>query len=270
MAYSTSSTFSIAAGSPPQVVGAFNKFEMHATPKYPCGYKVETADGSVYRYGHFGDDTVMGRLVSQDISESSAILNAITVIVPGSTVSTTDGTLGSYYVQGTIASIAVDQYAGGKFVTIDNTGQGYTYDILGNTATGDPTSGDIRIHLAQPLQVALVGATDVAVIGNLYANLETATAATDIAITGVTCSSMDVSAAAWGWIQTWGVVGCLQDGTCAIGDICTLSDGTSGAYQTAAGGGTDITDLVAEAIVGYQLITGATNGEGVLYLQLGR
>jgi hypothetical protein len=269
MAVSTSSKFSIAAGAVPSVVGAFDKFEMHATPKYPCGYKVELADGSVSRYGHFGADTAQGRLVSQDISESSAILNAITVVAPASAVTITDGTIGSRYVEGTIASIAVDQYAGGKLLVVDNTGQGYTYDIVGNTATGDPASGNLRIELAQPLQVALDATSDVLVLGNLYANLEIATAASEIAIVGVTCANMDVSEAAWGWIQTWGVVACLQDGTCAIGDICTLSDGTSGAYQTAAGGGTQIADLVAEAIVGYQLITGATDGEGCLYLQLG-
>jgi len=269
MAYSTDSRFSVAAGSTPQVVGPFDKFEMHATPKYPCGYKVEVVDGSVYRYGHFGADTAQGRLVSQDISESTAILNAITVIVPASANTVTDGTLGSKYIQGTIASISINQYAGGKLLVVDNTGQGYTYDIVGNTATDDPASGDIRIELAQPLQVALVATSDVLVMGSLYANLEIATAATDIAIVGVTCSNMDVSAAAYGWIQTWGVVACLQDGTCAVGDIVTLSDGTSGAYQTAAGGGTTIGDLIAEAIVGYQLITGATDGEGCLYLQLG-
>ena len=269
MAYSTSSRFSNAAGSPPQVVGAFDKFEMHATPKYPCGYKVETADGAVYKYSHFGDDTAQGRLAAVDASESSAALNTITVVVPTSAVTTTDGTAGSYFIEGTIASIAVNQYAGGKLVICDNTGQGYTHDVLGNTATGDPASGNIRIQLAQPIQVLLAADSDVLLQGNLYANLEIATA-TDIVLAGVTCANMDVSAAAWGWVQTWGPVGCLQDGTCAIGDICTLSDGTSGAYQTAAGGGTDMTDLVSEAIVGYQLITGATDGEGLLYLQLDR
>lgn len=270
MAYSTSSRFNIAAGSRPQVVGAFDKFEMHATPKYPCGYTVDTADGCVYKYAHFGADTAQGRLVSQDISESSAILNAITVVAPASAQTTTDGSIGSYYIEGTIASIAVDQYAGGKLVVLDNTGQGYTYDIVGNTATNDPATGNIRIKLAQPLQVALDATSDVGVLGNMCANLEIATAATDIALAGVTCSNMDVSEAAWGWIQTWGPVGCLQNGTCAIGDICTLSDGVSGAYQTAAGGGTDITDLVAESIVGFQLMTGATDGEGILFLQLNR
>ena len=269
MAYSTDSRFSVAAGSPPQVVGPFDKFEMHATPKYHCGFKVEAADGSIYRYGHFGADVAAGRLVAQDTSESTAVLNAITVIVPASAETTSDGTLGSKYIQGTIASIAVNQYAGSKLLVVDNAGQGYTYDVVGNTATGDPTTGDIRIEIAQPLQVALTATSDIIVMGNIYANLEVATAGADVAMVGVNCSAMDVSAAAYGWLQTWGVVACLQDGTCAIGDIVTLSDGTSGAYQTAAGGGTDITDLVAEAIVGYQLVTGATDGEGCLYLQLG-
>ena len=270
MAYSLSSRFDIAAGATPTVVGTFDKFEMHANPQFHNGYTVKTADGCIYKYAQFGADVAAGRLVAQDTSESSAALNAITVIVPASAVDTTDGTIGSYHIQGTIASIAKDQYQGGKLLTIDNAGQGYTYDILGNDATDSTATGDIRITLAQPLQVALTATSDVLVVGNMYSNLEIATAATDIALAGVTCAAMDVSAAAWGWVQTWGPVACLQDGVVAIGDVCTVSDGTDGAYQVGGGGGSLVADFVAESIVGYQLITGATDGEGALFLQLDR
>jgi hypothetical protein len=257
MAISTSSKFSIAAGSPPQVVGAFDKFAKDATPKYPCGYKVEMADGTIYRYSHFGEDTAVGLVVAADISESSQADIADEIIAPASCVTTTDGTIGSYYIEADLASVTVDQYAGAKLLILDDTGTGYTYDIVGNTATDDPASGNIRIQLAQPLQVALDATTDIGIRGNRYANLESADPS-DIDLAGVSCSAMDVSEAAWGCIQTKGVVAILADGTIDDGDVITLSDGVAGAVQTMAGGGTAISDAVSEPIIGFCVETGAS------------
>jgi hypothetical protein len=257
MAVSTSSKFSIAAGSPPQVVGAFDKFAKDATPKYPCGYKVEMADGTVLRYAHFGDDVNRGVLVSQDLSESSLVETDGEVIAPASCVNTSDGTIGSYFIEANLASVTVDQYAGAKLLILDDVGAGYTYDIIGNTATNDPATGNIRIQLAQPLQVALDATTDIGIRGNRYANLETADAA-DIDLAGVSCSAMVVTTAAWGWIQTKGVVAILADGTIDDGDIITLSDGTAGAVQTIGGGGTTAADLVSEPIIGFCVETGVS------------
>jgi len=268
MAVSTSSKFSIAAGAVPSVVGAFDKFEMHATPKYPCGYKVELADGTVLRYAHFGADLNRGVLVSQDLDESSLVETDNAVLAPASCVTTTDCTLGSRYVEMTLASTTVDQYAGGKFLTTDGTGIGYTYDILGNTATNDPATGTIRIELAQPLQVALDATTDVAIQGSMYANLEIATT-TDTSIAGVSCSTMDVSEQAWGWIVTKGVVGILADDTTPEdGEIVTLSDGTAGAVQVLAGGGTTVADIVSDPIVGFCLTNSDSAGQAVCKINL--
>lgn len=265
MAVSTSSVFSIAAGSPPQVVGAFDKFAKDATPKYPCGYKVETACGDVYRYCHFGADVNRGVLVSQDLSESSLADDDNHVIAPASCVTKTDGTVGSYYLEATLTA-TVDQYAGAKLLTTDDTGEGYTYDILGNTATNDPATGNIRIHLAQPLQVALDATTDISIRGNRYANLEIATT-TDEVVAGVTCSTMDVSEQAWGWVQTKGQVGILQDGTIALGDMVALSDGTSGAVHVIGGGGTLATDLT-EPLIGFCSDPGDSSGHGGFVINL--
>jgi hypothetical protein len=259
MAYSTLSRMSNAAVGVPQIAGAFDKFQMDKTPKFNIGYKVEAADGSVYRYGHFGADTNRGVLVSQDLSESSLVDTDNEVIAPASCVDTTDGTIGSRFIEIDMDSVTAGQYAGGKLITTDDTGEGYTYDIVGNTATGVPQAGNFRMELAQPLQVALDATTDIAIVGNKYSNLETAST-TDIAVAGVSCSTMDVSEAAWGWIQTKGVVGILADGTVDDGDIITLSDGTAGAVQTIAGGGTDVADLVGEPIVGFCIDEGDNGG----------
>ncbi len=271
MAYSTSNSFGSTANPVPQLAGPFNKFSIHTTPKYAIGFKVEQADGSVYRYGHFGAATNRGVLVSQDLSESSVADTDNSVIAPASAVAvagdnTQVGAIGSRYVQFTLAAASVNQFAGGKLVVTDDTGEGYTYDILGNTATDNPATGDIRITLAQKLQVALTTTSDVAIFGNPYSNLEPATAGTDEVPVGVACAVM--AASNWGWIQTKGIVGILQDGTIALGDVVALSDGTAGAVHALAGGGTDVADAISEPVVGFCVDPGDTTGHGVFKINL--
>lgn len=252
--------------------GTFNKFDLHATPKYALGFKVEQADGSVYRYAHMGAATNRGLLVAQDLSETSVADTDNSVIAPASAVAVAGetlkpGALGSTYVQFTLASATANQYRGGKLIVTDDTGEGYTYDIIGNTATDDPATGDIRIRLAQPLQVALDTTSDVSIRGNQYSNLEGATAGTDEVPAGVTCSTT-TAALPYGWIQTKGIVGILQDGTINLGDVVTLSDGVTGAVQTLGGGGTDVADIITEPIVGYCVDPGDNTGHGGFKIDL--
>ena len=259
----------------PQVAADFDKFEKNATPKWAAGTKIETADGSVYRYCHFGDDVNRGVFVSQDLDESSKTDTDNAIIAPGSAVAAPDsninvGAIGSRFVQITLGSTSAGQYAGGKFCPTDDTGIGFTYDIRSNTATDDPASGDIRIELHQKLQVAVAADTDFAIAGNLYANLEIATAATDIAVAGVTCSTMDVSAAAYGWVQTKGVVSVLQDATTVvIGDAVALSSATSGAVAVFGGSAASVGDIPDEEMVGTMLIVGGSGGHSVIKLNIG-
>src|SRR3990167_6508168 len=173
--------------------GQFNKFDLHATAKYPLGFKVEQADGSIYRYAHMGAATNRGLVVAQDLSESSTADTDNAIIAPASAVAVSGitakpGALGSYYVEITLASVTTNQFRGGKFGTTDDTGEGYTYDIIGNTATDNPASGTIRIELAQPLQVALDTSTDFSIVGPRYGNLEACTT-TDEHPAGVTCAT---------------------------------------------------------------------------------
>ncbi len=246
----------------------FSIYDKDATAKFAIGTRLERQDGNVYVYSHFGADVNRGVLVAVDASESSVVDTDNVIIAPASAQTTTDGTLGSKFIEITLASVTANQFSGGYFVTTDDTGEGYTYRIKGNTATDDPASGNFRLELHEPLQVAVDGTTDFAIQGSLYANLEIATAATDIALAGVTCQTMDVSEQAYGWVCVKGVVGILQDGTIAIGDMVTLSDGTNGAVQAAAGGGTTIGDLIAEELVGHCLIAGDSTGHGVFKINV--
>lgn len=274
MAIDSNSYFSnqAAVGLGGATAGQFNKFDLHATPKYALGFKVECADGSTYRYAHLGAATNRGLLVGVDLSESAVVDTDNVVIASASAVAVSGeaalpGAIGSRFVQITLASVTANQYRGGKFITTDDTGEGFTYDIIGNTATDNPATGDFRLELAQPLVIALGTTTDFAIAANQYANLEGVTAGTDEIPVGVTCNT-STAALPYGWIQTKGVVGILQDGTINLGDIVCVSDGVTGAVHTLGGGGTDVADIITEPIVGTCLDPGDTTGHGVFKINL--
>ena len=267
MAVSTDGWFSNVLTSP-HGGGDFNIFDKHSTPRYAIGTRVMRIDGNEYVYSHFGADVNRGVIVAVDASESSVVDTDNAIVAPASAQTMTDGTIGNKFIEITLASVTADQFAGGYFVTTDDVGEGYTYRIKGNTATGNPTTGNFRLELHDKLQVAVDGTTDFAIQASLYANLEIATAATDIALAGVTVSTMDVSEQAYGWVLAKGISGVLQDGTIAIGDQVTLSDGVNGAIQVAFGGGTAAADLFAEEHLGTCLIAGDNTGHGVFKLAI--
>lgn len=244
-----------------------NIFALHATQKYPIGMRVVYGN-RIFKYSHFGADTDRGVLVSQDLSESSVVDTDNKLISPASANDINDGTIGSKFIQITLASVSVNDYAGGTFHTTADVGEGYTYTIKGNNATGDPSTNDFRLEIYEPLKVAIDNTTDFAIFGHPYSNLEIATAATDIAVVGVTVNTMDVSAEAFGWLQTYGPATVLTDGSIAVGDQVSLSDGTSGAVQIGGGGGTSVSDLIAEAIVGYCLVVGDSTEHSIIMLQI--
>ncbi len=260
MAIASDVYFSNAVQGIPQVGGPVDIFAKHATPQHVIGTRIQRQDGNEYVYSHFGADTNRGILVASDASESSVVDTDNAVIAPASAQTTSDGTIGSKFIELTLASVTAAQFAGGYFITTDDTGEGYTYRIKGNTATGNPTTGNIRVELYDPLQVALDATTDLAIQGSLYANLEAGTAATDVAVSGVTVSTMDVSVAAYGWVQTKGIVGILQDGVVVIGDVVTLSDGVAGAVQSK--------DAQTEPQVGHCVIAGDDTGHGVFNIAI--
>jgi hypothetical protein len=159
MAVSTSTLFGVgAANGVPQVGADFNRFVSDATPKYQVGWKIEDVDGNVYRYSHFGADVNRGVVVAQDISESSLGDSDNVIVAPASTTSGTDGNIGTKYVEITAGqsgnAITADQFAGGRFITTDDTGEGYTYNIVGNT--GNATVGSaFRLQLKELLTLLL-------------------------------------------------------------------------------------------------------------------
>ena len=257
MAVLASTITSFAAIGVPTAVGNFDLFESTTAAKLPLGFKVEDVSGNIYRWGHFGAATTSGLVVSQDISESTVADSDNVILAPASCVNTTDGTIGSRFVEITLATVTANQYAGGKFITTDDAGEGYTYPIIGNTATDDPASGTIRLELGKPLQVALTAATDFTIIGNPYGNLEPATAATDFVPVGVALATQ--AADDYGWVQTKGTVG-IYSTTTGADTIVTAAKGIKVSAVTAG----TVTSATAtnDNVFGYCITAPDTTGMG--------
>jgi hypothetical protein len=241
MAVSSESLNSTAVIGVPACVSEIDLNESGTRAKRALGFKVEDAQGKIYRWAHFGANTNRGLIVSNDLSESSVVDTDNAVIAPASCVNAGDCTVGSRFVEMTLAGATAGQFAGGQFGVTDDTGEGYTYDIVGNTATDDPATGKIRIELARPLAVALDATSDVCIMGSPYANLEAATT-TDINVVGVAMATM--AAGDYGWIMTKGQAVILDQGTTTIGAECMIG--------SVAG---SITDVTTDAVLGLNAFT---------------
>lgn len=222
-----------------------------STARYPIGEKLELADGRVFRYGYTAAAINAAELVSQDLSATAVIETDDIVIAAASGF---DPGAGSTQFQITLASVTENQYAGAMLQIAndggDGTGEGIQYRIKSNSATDATTSGKVDIYLFDPIKVALTTSSDIAIVGNLWYNVVGATAGTDYIIAGVT--PIAFTSGYYGWFQTAGIATILADGSIAIGDNLTLSDGVAGAVQ--------LKDAETEALVGFAAYAPDTTG----------
>ena len=217
-------------------------YDESSTQQGNIGALRELPDGRRFRYAYFEAATAAGLLVSQDVSATAVVEtdNIATAAAIGAvTVTLTDS--------GTLGSATANQYAGAYLHTTDDAGEGYTYRIIGNTAA---SSDAVDFSLYDPLVIAVTTATDVAITGGLWYKVRGATHDTDYLISGVTNRVMQASY--YGWVQTTGVCTILADGTPAIGDNLTLSDGVAGAVQ--------LKDAETEPLVGQATFAPDTGG----------
>jgi len=248
-----------------------NIYRLDAAPKYAVGFRISRQDGNVYRYSQYGAATTRGVLVAMD--DSAAVVNDSdnSLLDPTDANVTTDGTLNSTFIQVKGQAQTANQYAGGYLVTTDDTGEGYTYRIKGNTAAGTPATGQYRLELYDKLQVAIDSTTDIAIIGNLWSDLKIASNAGDTAVAGVSCS-VTTAALPYAFTQTWGVVGCLQGiDIPLVGGIVALDRNVDGACSSWMGdsvGTVAALELRQTAIVGYSIDPGDSTGHSTIYLQI--
>ena len=272
MATENASYFSNAVpGEAPHFDGNIYRLDALATPKYPLGFKVSRADGNIYRYGQFGAATNRGVLVAPDISEVGVVDTDNGMISPASASDVTFGTIGSYKIEITMDGVIAGQFRGAYLHTTDDTGEGYTYRIKDNTASGSAGGTDYVLTLHEPLQVAIDNTTDYTITPCLYNDLEVATAATDNVVVGVSVAT-STAAKPFAFVQTRGPATVLNDETVPIiGELLMLSEVTAGAvapFLTDSVGTVAALEIRASQLVGYCIAAGDSTGHTSVYLQI--
>lgn len=276
MALSASTYYSNSVQGNPGAGADVSIYSADPAPRYAAGYYVARADGSKFRYCHVGTATNQGLLVGPTTASGGATYGAITCIAPASAqivnqeYPVTAGSVGSHYIEATIASIAANKYQGGYLITTGGTGLGQTYRIVGNTATGSPTTGNIRIQLNEALSTAITATTGVIIVPSMFTDL-TVTATTSSQVTGVLMATTTATNL-WAFVQTHGIVGCSEDTTNTItaGQQVISSPVTAGFYAAITKSpNTIVASAFNSPIVGYSVTpAGSASRQGAIYLEL--
>ncbi len=252
-------------------------YAVSTTQNYPLGYPKRFGDGRAYRYTHFSGAVGPGKLAAIDATSQDITQTAATAVrdSAGAAADVATGQETLYFLDTDKFTTAHsdDTLAGGTLHIINNSGgavasEGHQYAIKSNTYTA--STSVMQIDLYDATATALNSEDLVGVTGNPYKQNVIYNAAADDVISGVTL--VDMAAAEYGWVQTWGVATCLMDGTPTRGAILTGADAVDGAVQV-IGGGTvaseeNLLDLTTEPVVGYALQVVTTAGYIPLYLQI--
>ena len=176
-------------------------FAESSTAKYDLGAKLEFSDGRVFRYTQAGGAVTAGHLVAQDFSAGNiAEFDDATIspVAAGATVITITASALSGVDD-------VNELAGSYLMTIDGTGEYYSYKIKSHTVE---SSNAVEFTLFDPLHTAVVsGETDLQIIAPAFrqvvTNTNPASGTGDSVPVGV--SFRGLSSGYYGWIQTGGI-----------------------------------------------------------------
>lgn len=274
MTLNSSRYFSNAIVGTPQVGADINILEVHATPRFAVGFGFTRADGNKYRYGYANAGVASGLAVSPTIASSALTKTDNSVVAPTSAIAVAGetilpGRIGSRFLEVTTASKTAGQFAGGYFITEDGSGEGFTYRIKYNTATGDPASGNIRVELYEPLKANLSTDTDIIIAPNPLNDLVAADTVTNFMTCGVSCATTTTTAP-YGWFCTKGQIGVAQNGAITAGSSVCLAaaPATSGSVETWGGAHTTLANVLGRRAIGYCTVTGDTAEYCAVYLTL--
>lgn len=216
----------------PQTGSDINVYDRHTSPRFAVGFGFERADGNKFRYCQIGAAVGAGKLVGGNTSTASSLTAVNKCIAPATATAVADtiikvGDIGSTYIECTLSSVGKNEYAGGYITISGGTGVGYTYRIKSNTATGDPSSGNIRLELWDKIKVAIDNTSDFALVPSKHAGLDVN--GTNSNVVGVLMTA--TTANDFAWVCTKGFCGCLQDANASTikGSMMTASTVTAGA-----------------------------------------
>lgn len=198
-------------------------FSSSATQMTELGARAVSPDGRVFRYVKAGGTA----LVPGKLQQASAIVaNHQNIAVAAAAA------IGATSVTVTLGATAAtaNQYSGGVLIVNDATGEGHTYKIKSHPAA--EASASLVVTLEDAIVVALTTSSEISLIANLYSGVIVNPTTPTASPVGV--AIYPVAASEFGWIQTKGIVSCLNDGGTAVGLAVAPSQATAGAVKTGA------------------------------------
>ncbi len=200
---------------------------------YRLGQKLETPDGSIFRFTEMG--ATVG--VANNLFQSSVAIANWTNQDASATLDATSIT----FVDGGTAFV-VDEAAGGTLHAEESGDLGATYKVKSNAVT---TSNNTVMQLEDGVTVlAAITANAITFIKNPWKDVVISPATLDTAwALGVPRSI--IAASGFGWTQSRGVATCLTDGTSVVGTEMCGCNGVVGAIANKRLAGTGSVDNAA-------------------------
>jgi len=226
-------------------------FSSSSTQLHALGTRGYTKDGRRFRYAVIGaTDTVAGSLYQGAAPIANHLANTPPAVAIGATSFS--------YTPGATAG-AANLYAEG-YLQVDTTpGNGYTYLVSGHAAISASTA--FTLYLVDSIQVALTTSSRVGLRHHLCKNVIVCPTTKTAQVVGV--APCVITAAQYGWLQTWGPASCLINGTPAVTAPVINSATTAGAL--------DVWDGTAQAtasMVGEMMQVGVSGKNNFVFLKI--
>jgi hypothetical protein len=228
-------------------------FVSSSTALHKVGTRAVSDDGRVFRYVKAGAaDLVAGNVIQSPAIVANHLANTPPAVAANA--------LSFSYTPGATLGTA-DQYADG-FLQVDTTpGNGYTYGIQGHAAFASATA--FTLNLKDPIQVALTTSSRVGLIANQYNGViqlpVTTATGTLVGVAGYV-----ITAAQYGWVQTWGLCSVLTTGTPALGAMVMGPGTAAGAAQVVVAAGT----LIVAQIIGHMAQVGVDGKNNFVHVRI--
>jgi hypothetical protein len=222
-----------------EAISATDTFTADTTAKYRLGSRAYTTDGRVYHYGGIGGVAAVAGSLYQS---SAPVAGNLSQTPAAAAIGATQVTITAI-----TTTVTANQYAEG-YLGVDTTpGQGIMYGISSHPAATGGNPLVLNLYPDESIQVALTASSRVGLMANAYSGL----IITPTARTAIIAGWPNVSAAlsTFCWIQTYGPVQALINGTPTITAPVVNSGTTAGAVDlwTTAAAAVVVT-LVGEAM----------------------
>jgi len=199
-------------------------FDESTTQKLPLGTRLGLDDTRVYRYGLMGATASVSGSINQS---AAAVANHINLAIQTATV------IGDVDVKVTLGATAttLNQYAEGYLVANAGTGKGYTYKIRNHALAAASATQTVTIY--DPIVVAGPTSAKMSLHKHPFKDVIIHPSAPTAVLVGPAAKGV-LTAATYGWFQTWGPASVLGDGTPGSGVELAASDLVDGAVEVYA------------------------------------